>query len=56
MSGLSEAMNENSRSVGAALSSVLRIPTSTMPWWNAGRMLNQNRGVFGLTLPSSWRR
>ena len=27
-----------------------------MPWWNAGRMLNQNRGVFRLTLPSWWRR
>jgi NADPH:quinone reductase-like Zn-dependent oxidoreductase len=56
MYGLSEAMNENGRSVRAAISSVLRIPTSTMPWWNAGRMLNQNRGVFGLNLLSWWRR
>jgi NADPH:quinone reductase-like Zn-dependent oxidoreductase len=56
MCGLSEAMNENGRSVKALLSSVLRIPTSTMPWWNAGRMLNQNRGVFGLNLLSWWRR
>ena len=27
-----------------------------MPWWHAGRMLNQNRGVFGLNLLSWWRR
>ena len=32
------------------------MPTSTMPWWNAGRLLNQNRGVFGLNLLSWWRR
>jgi NADPH:quinone reductase-like Zn-dependent oxidoreductase len=54
--GLSEAMNENGRSIRAALSSLLRIPTSTMPWWNGGRLLNQNRGVFGLNLLSWWKR
>ena len=47
MCGLSEAMNENGRDMRA---------TSTMPWWNAGRVLNQNRGVFGLNLLSWWRR
>jgi hypothetical protein len=36
----------------ALLSSLLRTPTSTMPWWNAGRLLNQGRGVFGLNLLS----
>jgi NADPH:quinone reductase-like Zn-dependent oxidoreductase len=56
MCGLAEAMDVNGRSVKAVLSSVLRIPTSTMPWWNAGRLLNQNRGVFGLNLLSWWRR
>jgi NADPH:quinone reductase-like Zn-dependent oxidoreductase len=56
MSGLSEAMDENGRSLKAVLSSVLRSPTSTMPWWNIGRLLNQNRGVFGLNLLSWWRR
>jgi NADPH:quinone reductase-like Zn-dependent oxidoreductase len=56
MCGLSEAMDVNGRSVKAVLSSLLRIPTSTMPWWNAGRLLNQNRGVFGLNLLSWWRR
>lgn len=56
MCGLSEAMNENGRDLRATLRSVLRMPTSTMPWWNAGRLLNQNRGVFGLNLLSWWRR
>ena len=56
MYGLSEAMNENGRDTRAALRSLLRMPTSTMPWWNAGRLLNQNRGVFGLNLLSWWRR
>ena len=56
MYGLSEALNENGRDIRAAVSSLLRIPTSTMPWWHAGRLLNQNRGVFGLNLLSWWRR
>jgi NADPH:quinone reductase-like Zn-dependent oxidoreductase len=56
MYGLSEAQNEHGRDLRATLSSLLRIPTSTMPWWNAGRLLNQNRGVFGLNLLSWWRR
>jgi synaptic vesicle membrane protein VAT-1 len=56
MYGLSEALNENGRSVRAALTSLLRLPTSTMPWWNAARLLNQNRGVFGLNMLSWWRR
>jgi NADPH:quinone reductase-like Zn-dependent oxidoreductase len=56
MYGLSEALNESGRSLRAALSSLMRLPTSTMPWWNAGRLLNQNRGVFGLNLLSWWRR
>jgi NADPH:quinone reductase-like Zn-dependent oxidoreductase len=56
MYGLSEVQNENGRDLRATLSSLLRIPTSTMPWWNAGRLLNQNRGVFGLMLLSWWRR
>jgi synaptic vesicle membrane protein VAT-1 len=27
-----------------------------MPWWHIGRLLNQNRGVFGLNLLTWWRR
>jgi len=56
MSGLSEAQNEQGRSLRATVRSLIRIPTSTMPWWNAARLLNQNRGVFGLNLLSWWRR
>jgi synaptic vesicle membrane protein VAT-1 len=56
MYNLSDALNENGLNLRAAASSLLRLPTSTMPWWNPGRMLNQNRGVFGLNLLSWWRR
>jgi synaptic vesicle membrane protein VAT-1 len=56
MYGLSEAMSQGRRDIRTVLSSLLRIPTSTMPWWHAGRLLNQNRGVFGLNLLSWWRR
>ena len=56
MYGLSEALNENGRNLRTAVTSLLRMPTSTMPWWHTGRMLNQNRGVFGLNLLSWWRR
>lgn len=56
MYGLSEAMDDEGRNLRAALSSLLRIPTSTMPWWHAGRLFNQNRGVFGLNLLSWWKR
>ena len=56
MCGLSEAMNENGRNFRGLLTSLLRAPTSTMPWWHIGRLLNQNRGVFGLNLLTWWRR
>jgi NADPH:quinone reductase-like Zn-dependent oxidoreductase len=54
--GLSDALNESGRSLRGAVSSLLRLPVATMPWWHAGRLLNQNRGVFGLNLLSWWRR
>ena len=56
MYGLSEALNDGGLNLRGAITSLLRIPTSTMPWWNAGRLLNQNRGVFGLNLLSWWKR
>lgn len=56
MYGLSEALDERGRNTRKAVASLLRLPTSTMPWWNPGRLLNQNRGVFGLNLLSWWRR
>jgi NADPH:quinone reductase-like Zn-dependent oxidoreductase len=56
MYGLSEALTDGGLNLRGAVRSLLRIPTSTMPWWNAGRLLNQNRGVFGLNLLSWWKR
>jgi synaptic vesicle membrane protein VAT-1 len=56
MCGLSEAMDERGRSIPKAAWSLLRLPTATMPWWNGARLLNQNRGVFGLNLLSWWDR
>lgn len=56
MYGLSDALNEKGRDNRSVLASLLRLPTSTMPWWNPARMRNQNRGVFGLNLLSWWRR
>lgn len=56
MYGLSEAVGKDGRDLRAAASALVRIPFSTMPWWNPGRMLNQNRGVFGLNLLSWWKR
>lgn len=56
MFGLSDALDHKGRRIRSAAAGLLRLPTSTMPWWNPGRMLNQNRGVFGLNLLSWWRR
>jgi NADPH:quinone reductase-like Zn-dependent oxidoreductase len=56
MYGLSEAMDREGRNTRKAVSSLLRLPTATMPWWNGARLLNQNRGVFGLNLLSWWDR
>lgn len=56
MYGMSEAMDERGRNVRSAVRSMLRMPTATMPWWNGARLLNQNRGVFGLNLLSWWDR
>ncbi len=56
MYGLSDAVGPRGRDLRAAVGALLRLPTSTMPFWNAGRLLNQNRGVFGLNLLSWWKR
>jgi len=54
--GLSDAVGLRGRNLPGAVRSLVRIPFATMPWWNAGRFLNQNRGVFGLNLLSWWKR
>jgi NADPH:quinone reductase-like Zn-dependent oxidoreductase len=50
MYGLSEASTGTSRSIPKALSSLLRMPAATMPWWKSLQMLNENKGVFGLNM------
>jgi NADPH:quinone reductase-like Zn-dependent oxidoreductase len=50
MYGLSEASTGTSRSLPKALSSLLRMPVATMPWWKSLQMLNENKGVFGLNM------
>jgi NADPH:quinone reductase-like Zn-dependent oxidoreductase len=52
MYGVSEASDAGGRSVRKALSSVLRTPFVTMPWWKSLQMLNENKGVFGLNMLS----
>ena len=56
MYGLSDGVGQDGRNLRAIASSLLRLPLATMPWWNAARLLNQNRGVFGLNLLSWWKR
>jgi hypothetical protein len=47
--------SENGRSLKGVVSSLLRLPTSTMPWWGV-LLLNRNRGVFGRNLYTWWLR
>ena len=56
MFGLSEASKSGSRSVPAALRSLLAMPLATMPWWKSLSMMNENKGVFGLNMLSWWDR
>lgn len=56
MYGLSEPLNEKGRSMRKALSSVIRAPFATMPWWKSLQMMNENKGVFGLNMLSWWDR
>ncbi len=52
MYGLSEAQDEKGRSIRKALSSAVRAPFATMPWWKSLSMMNENKGVFGLNMLS----
>ncbi len=54
MYGLSEATKEGKRSIPAALSSLIRMPLATMPWWRSLTMMNENKGVFGLNMLKWW--
>src|SRR4051812_33550223 len=54
MYGLSEATNEKGRDLRAALSSVVRLPFATLPWWKSTGALSENKGVFGLNMLTWW--
>jgi NADPH:quinone reductase-like Zn-dependent oxidoreductase len=54
MYGLSEATKEGKRSLPAALRSLIRMPTATMPWWKSLTIMNENKGVFGLNMLTWW--
>jgi NADPH:quinone reductase-like Zn-dependent oxidoreductase len=56
MYGLSEASNEGKRDLPAALRSLVRMPTATMPWWKSLNVMNENKGVFGLNMLKWWDR
>jgi NADPH:quinone reductase-like Zn-dependent oxidoreductase len=54
MYGLSEATREGRRNLPAALRSLARMPTATMPWWKSLSMMNENKGIFGLNMLKWW--
>jgi NADPH:quinone reductase-like Zn-dependent oxidoreductase len=54
MYGLSEATKEGKRNLPAALRSLIRMPTATMPWWKSLTVMNENKGVFGLNMLTWW--
>jgi synaptic vesicle membrane protein VAT-1 len=56
MFGLSEASTGTTRSVPAALKSLVRMPLATMPWWKSLAMMNENKGVAGLNMLHWWER
>lgn len=56
MYGLSEALNEQGRDLRRVLTSLARLPFATLPWWNAGRLLNANRSVAALNILTWWDR
>ncbi len=56
MFGLSEASTGTTRSVRAALKSLIRMPLATMPWWKSLAMMNENKSVAGLNMLHWWER
>ncbi len=56
MFGLSEASTGTTRSVPAALKSLIRMPLATMPWWKSLAMMTENKSVAGLNMLHWWER
>lgn len=56
MYGASELQQGTRRSIPRVLSSLARMPLSTMPWWKSLGVMNENKGVFGLNMLAWWDR
>ncbi|CAN5605757.1 medium chain dehydrogenase/reductase family protein [soil metagenome] len=54
MFGASEFQTGEKRNLPAALKGLLKMPLATMPWLNMQKMMNENKGVFGLHMLSWW--
>jgi len=54
MYGLSEATSEGRRDLPRTLSSLVRMPMATWPWWRSLSTMNENKGVFGLNMLKWW--
>jgi NADPH:quinone reductase-like Zn-dependent oxidoreductase len=52
--GVSQVQQGESRNLIAAVRMLLAFPFATMPWWQSARMMNQNKGVFGLNILHWW--
>jgi synaptic vesicle membrane protein VAT-1 len=56
MYGISENSKAGVRDIPATLTSLLKMPLATMPWWRSLMVMNENKGVFGLNMLSWWER
>ena len=54
MYGLAEASTGEGRSIPRLIGSLARMPLATMPWWKSLRVMNENKGVFGLNMLTWW--
>jgi NADPH:quinone reductase-like Zn-dependent oxidoreductase len=54
MYGLSESTPHGARDLPRTLSSLVKMPLATMPWWKSLGVMNENRGVFGLNMLTWW--
>ena len=52
--GVSQVQQGERRNLIAAVRMLLAFPFATMPWWQSARMMNQNKGVFGLNILHWW--
>ena len=54
MYGASELSTGETRDLRAVVKGLLKMPTSTMPWWQSLAIMNENKGVFGLNMLKWW--